>query len=368
MPLPSDVHCASVLCLLSPTLSPWRVREKVWRELGQLRLLHLIESESIIDSVLGLMDCTAVTMLQRDSCSVVHVSSDSGRGKEQCSAVSGAAVPTHVDVDERSVDKATTHSNSHSNNSSSNSNNDNNNNSNDNNDSNSNSNNALSSSSSSSNNNNSSNSSKSRSACPGTLKTMMLVSKAILDALCHLRSDEDKHWHIVSLGLYQIAASLFSVSSREAEQGRVLLRANIAQGRMLVDVLQDASVPDWVVTGVVLAAQCFFTRTTPHTEASQEGLGGAEEEMMSDLDMLREGFCHYRQQRKLVDASSCTPPLGLIGADVTVSVTTPCPLFIDDVLISFPKTESDERKGEKEGEGRAVALRDVIAMHRPHLV
>ena len=37
---------ASVLCLLAtPGLFPWRVRERVWRETGAFRLLHLLEGD-----------------------------------------------------------------------------------------------------------------------------------------------------------------------------------------------------------------------------------------------------------------------------------------------------------------------------------
>ena len=350
---PLDVHSTSVLCLLSPTLSPWRVREKVWRELGQLRLLHLLESESIIDSLLGLMECSAITMLQlRDSRPTVGIPSDSAI--EHCSATSSTNVLTHavvaadvpvdvtVEASERCANPVTLYTPTDSSRRNSIVNGD-------------------SSNSSISN----SKSSKSRSACPGPLKTMMLVSKAILDSLCRLRSDEDQHWHIVSLGLYQVAASLFSVSTLEGEQGRALLTTNTAQGRMLVEVLQDVSVPDWTVTGVVLAAHCFFSGHRAHTGESEieSGVG-----MFLETDMLRKSFREYRQQRRLMDDSSSASPLCLVGSVLNAPTTQPRPLFVDEVLILFPKAEGEECKGEGKGEGRALSLRDVIAMHRPHLV
>ena len=50
------VHCGSVLVLLSPLLSPWRLRERVWRHLADLRLLHLVEDQHIIAALLPVLE------------------------------------------------------------------------------------------------------------------------------------------------------------------------------------------------------------------------------------------------------------------------------------------------------------------------
>lgn len=39
-----NVHAAALLVLLSP-LAPWRVRDKIWREVGNVQLLHLLEPD-----------------------------------------------------------------------------------------------------------------------------------------------------------------------------------------------------------------------------------------------------------------------------------------------------------------------------------
>jgi hypothetical protein len=52
------VHCIAILSLLSPGISPWRVRERIWRHFGDLRLLHLLDDKDLIRSVLGLLDAS----------------------------------------------------------------------------------------------------------------------------------------------------------------------------------------------------------------------------------------------------------------------------------------------------------------------
>ena len=42
-----ELHVSSLLVMLNPSF-PWCLREKVWREVGQLRLLHLLESPSTL--------------------------------------------------------------------------------------------------------------------------------------------------------------------------------------------------------------------------------------------------------------------------------------------------------------------------------
>lgn len=52
------MHCIAILSLLSPGMSPWRVRERIWRHFGDLRLLHLLDDKDLIQSVLGLLDAS----------------------------------------------------------------------------------------------------------------------------------------------------------------------------------------------------------------------------------------------------------------------------------------------------------------------
>ena len=57
-------HCASVLVLLSPLLSPWRLRERVWRHLADLRLLHLAEDQRLIKALLPILETPATAPIQ----------------------------------------------------------------------------------------------------------------------------------------------------------------------------------------------------------------------------------------------------------------------------------------------------------------
>ena len=58
------VHCGSVLVLLSPLLSPWRLRERVWRHLADLRLLHLVENPGLIEALLPVLETPATPSIQ----------------------------------------------------------------------------------------------------------------------------------------------------------------------------------------------------------------------------------------------------------------------------------------------------------------
>jgi len=51
-----QVHCGAALVLLAPLVAPWRVRERVWRHFGELRVLHLLEDAALLEGLLPLLD------------------------------------------------------------------------------------------------------------------------------------------------------------------------------------------------------------------------------------------------------------------------------------------------------------------------
>lgn len=46
-----DVHSLVLNILISPLIQSWRVKDKIWRELGSLRLLHLIEGPQLVSTL-----------------------------------------------------------------------------------------------------------------------------------------------------------------------------------------------------------------------------------------------------------------------------------------------------------------------------
>ena len=82
--------------------------------------------------------------------------------------------------------------------------------------------------------------------------TMVIVAKAIIDALGALRSEGDKGWMAVSIGLYHISSSIFM---RNNENN--FITVNNSQFRLLTDLLFNERVSDWIVLGILLAADSF---------------------------------------------------------------------------------------------------------------
>jgi hypothetical protein len=85
---------------------------------------------------------------------------------------------------------------------------------------------------------------------PG-FQSMTVVSRSIIATLSNLRGDNDKDWLICSIGLYHIAASMFSVDICTANM-RSKIAVSSAQYRLLQGLLSDKTVPDWIITGTFL--------------------------------------------------------------------------------------------------------------------
>lgn len=289
-------------------MSPWRVRERVWRELGQIRLLHLLEHEELILSMIGLLHFPQEVMgLQTGVSPTV-----TGRGSRD-----------------------------------------------------------------------------------GSSKTMLLVSKDILEALCILRADEDKDWMLVSVGLYHIAASIFSKYGNSASSCMTT-----PQFRALTNMVSDCSIADWVVYGVFQAADRFFGcdaatdegTIVPCKEEEKEEEGKKVEAIKDEekeerkemvgydgtkqragagqvqgLTGLQERFKRYHAER----ISSLTPLTDLALLDLKL----PAPPVSSSVTASVPVPEPVVIVGQNEGvrndavqavqDTESTLLKDLLLVHRP---
>lgn len=290
------MHCVSVLCLLSPWVSPWRVRERVWRELGEIRLLHLLENKKLILSMIGLLQYPQERGREgREGREERGSSSSSGGGKD---------------------------------------------------------------------------------SRDGSSKTMLLVSKAILGAFSCLRAEEDKDWMIVSVGLYHIAASIFSTDSTAASPA-----ITAPQHRALTNMLSDCSTADWAVCGVLLAADRFFgcetsTDRTVHVQCEEGGddSEGLRTDRVQGLTGLRERIDQYHEDR--IRAPTPLSELALLRAQVRAppvsfaSVPAP-PSAIASVSVSSADVELDKGvsdSAEQRVHGAEGTLKDLLLLHRPHLL
>lgn len=222
----------------------------------------------------------------------------------------------------------------------------------------------------------------------GSSKTMLLVSKAILEALCILRADEDKDWMLVSVGLYHIAASIFSKDGNTASSCMTT-----PQLRALTNMVGDCSIADWVVYGVLQAADRFFgsdavtdegtlvpceEEVEVEVEATEEEEKKERKEMvgcddtkqragagqMQGLTGLRESFKRYHTER----TSGQTPlndlalllfklPTSPVTASVPVSVPVPV------VIVGQNGGVSDQ--AEQAVYDTESTLRDLLLVHRP---
>ena len=234
--LDADVHCIAVLALLSPSLSPWRVRERVWRELGELRLLHLLENPILIRSMWGLLKVpegnkvttTAAAATATTTATATATAATAVTAVTTAIATAAAATTTTTATATTTAATAT----------------------------------AVTST-----------------VTPRNLRTnptMLLVSKTICDSLTSLRSDGDRNFLIVSVGLYHAASSIFTNFTNTTQNnenhhqndnygyngndGTNLVIVNTSQFRLLSEFVSDLRVDDWVLMGLLLAADSFLFR------------------------------------------------------------------------------------------------------------
>lgn len=183
------MHCIATLSLLSSRISPWRVRERIWRHFGDLRLLHLLENEVLIHSVIGLLDASEAEGVYATTGSDSHRHSKSPMN--------------HNNNGGRSI-------------------------------------------------NDSNNKSSSKSA--------LIVSKAIAVTLSNLREESDKNFHICTVGIIHVAASIFCF--HRIENGQSVFQVKGPQTRLLKDLLCDTDVPDWIIMNIILSVEKYFLRET----------------------------------------------------------------------------------------------------------
>ena len=271
-------------------MSPWRVRERVWRELGEIRLLHLLENKVLILSMIGLLQYPQ----ERGG-------GEAGKGRGSSSSSSSGA---------------------------------------------------------------------GRDCRDGSSKTMLLVSTAILGAFSCLRAEEDKDWMIVSVGLYHIAASFFSTDSTAASSA-----ISAPQHRALINMLSDCSTADWVVCGVLLAADRFFASTDRAIHAEGRDISeGQRADRMQGLTGLRERIDQYHEDRiraptplrelTLLRVQLCTLPISV--AFVPVPLPALPSTSVSSVVVGQNVGVSD--RVEQRVPGAEGTLKDLLLFHRPHLL
>jgi hypothetical protein len=345
----TDVHCASTLCLLSPSLCPWRVRERVWRELGQVRLLHLLENEEIIFSMLGILYCSSIVThhlhpaehgsLQTDECSSDEVSTATATAASEGEGGNGGTmVPSYRDSTtghaEGSISITVTYCGVGSD----------------------------------------------RRAVEAWRKSMVLVSRAILEALSSLRSEADRMWLIVCIGLNQVAASIFTTCTCKHTQGqgqgegqgerqrRFDFILDASQARLLTEVLSEEVHADWIVWGVMLAADCLFCsgEESHHFDKEiadndaclqVEGEDATRIAASDTLDLmgLKASLLDYRARRDQMEATSATGPA---SASSSASVCA----FLKDCHVTVTPS------GSAAAQYVEMNLADLLALHRPNLI
>lgn len=265
----------------------------MWRELGEIRLLHLLENKALILSMIGLLQYPQ------------ERGSEGGGGKERGSS-SGAGKDSR----------------------------------------------------------------------DGSSKTMLLVSKAILGAFSCLRAEEDKDWMIVSVGLYHIAASIFSSDSTAASP-----TITAPQHRALTNMLSDCSTADWVVCGVLQAADRFLsneasTDRTVHAQCEEGGDNseGLRTDHVQGLTGLRERISQYHEDR--IRAPAPLSELALLRAQlrappVSVASVPAPPSALPSASVSSAVVELDTGvtdRTEQRVHGAEGTLKDLLLLHRPHLL
>jgi hypothetical protein len=205
---------------------------------------------------------------------------------------------------------------------------------------------------------------------------MLLVSKAILGAFSCLRAEEDKDWMIVSVGLYHIAASIFSNDSTAASPA-----LSAPQHRALTTVLSDCSTADWVVCGVLLAADHFFSNgaSTDRTVHAQCVEGGDNREGLSTgrvqgLTGLSERIDQYHEDRiraptplgdlALLRAQLRAPPASVASVPALPTALSSASVF--SAVVELDKGVIDS--AEQRVHGAEGKLKDLLLLHRPHLL
>jgi hypothetical protein len=157
-----------------------------------------------------------------------------------------------------------------------------------------------------------------------------------------LRSEDDRSWLIVALGLYHVAYSIFAII--EPEAGGAMFMLNSSQVRLLTELLNDRTVGDWIVVGVLLAADSFLPAYEENAQASLQGRS-KEQTRAEVLDLtpsqdyaLAAIFRRYQEKRGEINGSR--PPLNSLR-----------------FLNCFAPSASSEMPG----------LLQLLALHRPHL-
>ena len=296
----------------------------MWRELGELRLLHLLEDPSIIRSLLGLLDTSDVvfplnkgtnhtptdtnnidTVLIHNSSDGASYSDSKGDALGHLSSITATATASSSTGDQMINSRGVS----------------------------------------------SSAKGKERQK-QSRNSTLVLVAKAIIETLSTLRSEGDNGWIVVSIGLYHISSSIFNTSPENN-----FITVNDSQQRLLSDLLQNQKVADWIVLGVLLAADAFLLHGIekgPQTDEIKRLLCETDIEKVQtrvtrDLDAnlpIENIFPEYHRKRALL-------------TDIPSATLSTYPHYFYMIL---SHTELPPSKGV------SVTLKSLIENTRPHLL
>jgi hypothetical protein len=208
-------------------------------------------------------------------------------------------------------------------------------------------------------------------------KSMVLVSRAILEALSSLRSEADRLWLMVCIGLNQVAASIFTTCTCKHTQGqgqgegqgerlrRFDFILDASQGRLLTEVLSDEAHADWIVWGVLLAADCLFCSGERRHHLDKEiadndaclQVEGEDATRIAaadthDLMGLKASLLDYRARRYQMEAT------GPASASSSASVCA----FLKDCHVTVTPS------GSAAAQYVDMNLADLFALHRPNLI
>ena len=260
-------------------------------------------------------------------------------------------------------------------------------------------------------------------------KSMVLVSRAILEALSSLRSEGDQMWLIVCIGLNQVAASIFTsctykhtqrqgqrqgegegeVQGEGQRQGQGERQFDFvldaSQARLLTEVLSERAYADWIVWGVLLAVESLFhtgerrrhsdiekaancgdkegeveaeggERGGEVGEGKGEGKGGGrgrgEMTRRHDLEGLKASLLGFRTRREQIGATcaiaapTAAPTIASAinpsPVPMSVSVSVSVWAFLKDCHVTVTPSGS--------GALQCVdsTLAALLSLHRPHLI
>ena len=296
----------------------------MWRELGELRLLHLLEDPSMIRSLLSLLDTSEFVFPLNSGTNhlpidIKHISTVPIRTDFDTASRSGSNsdAPGHLSSINVSASVSAGAADP-----------------------------LMNSRGASSNVKGNERQKQARNS------TLVLVAKAIIETLSTLRSEGDRVWVVVSIGLYHISSSIFNISPANK-----FITVNESQHRLLTDLLQNQNVADWVVLGVLLAADAFASHGIEKEVQTDEmnRLGSENDIKEVQMRVTRNSEAHLPIENIFPEYHRKRALLNDISSPTLATIPDYFCLILSRTVLPLSK-------------GDSVSLKSLIKNTRPHLL